>query len=54
LIAKVAQHHLGGFVTSFFGATWSVVVELILMGLVIALPFIPWRRLVRHRDERSQ
>ena len=51
-IATAAQHQLSGVMSSFFGATWSIAVEVILMALVVALPFVPWRRWT-HRGRAS-
>jgi membrane protein DedA with SNARE-associated domain len=48
-IATVAQNQFGDLFTSFFGATWSIVIEVVMIVLVVALPMVPWRRIIASR-----
>jgi hypothetical protein len=41
-IAKATERHLGGVFRGFFGSWWSFVAELVLIGAVVALPFVRW------------
>jgi hypothetical protein len=41
-VASATQRHLSGVFRSFFGSPWSFVVELVLIGAVVALPFVSW------------
>ncbi len=42
-LAHVAQRNLGSITTVIFGSWWSILVEVVLLALVSALPFVKWR-----------
>lgn len=49
-VAVLAERQFGNVLGKLFGSPWSIALQIVLLAIVCALPFVNWRKLRRQRS----
>jgi membrane protein YqaA with SNARE-associated domain len=53
-VATVAEHQFGSVLGRLLGSPWSITIQVVLLALVAALPFVNWKSILERRASHRE
>jgi membrane protein YqaA with SNARE-associated domain len=53
-VATVAEHQLGSVLGRLLGSPWSIAIQVVLLAMVAALPFVNWKSILERRASHPE
>jgi membrane protein YqaA with SNARE-associated domain len=53
-VATVAEHQLGSVLGQLLGSPWSITIQVVLLAMVAALPFVNWKSILERRASHRE